>query len=288
MTASRHVALLVNPERDELGDDVRSALSGVSPRPLEPSSADHIVDSVRQAARQGADTVVAVGGDGTQRSVADGVVGTNTALGVIPGGTVNLLAQVLGLADVDDAVAAILRARRRTIDVGRCNSELFVLNASSGFDAATIAAAATGHKARFGRLTFLRAAVSALRSSRSHHVEVVVDNEAVFSGRAMSVIITNVAARSSADFRIAPDALFDDGRLDVLIVRASTVAGMVRLAWTLARHGTPRRSDLLRAAGANIDVTWSRPVDGQVDGEPLGRARHFAHQVEAGRLHVNV
>ncbi len=284
----RDVAVLVNPQRPEVGDDVLGALEHIGVRRLAADTAADIGERVRAAVDAGADTIVAVGGDGTQRLVAAGLVGTSTTLGVVPGGTVNLLAQILGLDDVAAAVDAIVRAEARVIDVGTCNDEVFVLNSSSGYDAAVIADADSGHKARFGRFTFVRSAVSAFRRARPRRVVVTVDGTVEFSGRAMSVIVTNVAERSSANLTIAPAAAFDDGRLDVLIVRATTPSGLVRLAWTLARNATPRRSELLRATGEDIVVEWSASVHGQVDGDPRPQARRFDHRVVPEALHVHV
>ena len=286
MDNTRSVAILTNPERDELVAEVVKALGSLDPTMLEPASADEIIDSVRTAVTGGADTVVAVGGDGTQRSVAAGLVGSDAALGVIAGGTVNLLAQVLGLDELDRAVATIADGSRRSIDVGRCNGELFLLNASSGYDATVIAEADDGHKERFGRLSFLRAAAAAFRRVRAAHVTITIDGEPCFDGRAMSVIVTNVAERSSSDLRIAPEARFDDGILDVLIVRADTVRVSLRLLWALARDRTPRSQDLLRGAGAEIDIEWTRPMDGQCDGDPTGRSKRFEVRTEPAALVV--
>ncbi len=286
MDKTRRVVILANPERDELVSDVVKALGSLDPTMLEPPSADEIIDSVRSAVTDGADTVVAVGGDGTQRSVAAGLVGSGAALGVIAGGTVNLLAQVLGLDELDRAVAAIEDGSRRSIDVGRCNGELFLLNASSGFDASVIAEADEGNKERFGRLSFLRAALAAFRRVRATHVTVTIDGARCFDGRAMSVIVTNVAERSSSDLRIAPEARFDDGILDVLIVRAATVRASLRLMWTLARDGTPRSEDMLRGAGAAIDIAWARSVDSQCDGDPTDRSKRFEVRTEPAALVV--
>ncbi len=287
MTETRRLAVLANPKRDHLVADVVAALDSMSPEMLEPATAADIVDCVRDAADRGADTVVAVGGDGTQRSVAAGIVGSGTALGVVPGGTVNLLAQVLGLAEVEQAVAAIIDGSRRAIDVGRCNGDLFVLNNSSGYDATVIAEAARGHKERFGRLSFVRAAISAFRLARPTPVVVTIDGSPVFEGRAMSVIVTNVAERSSSDLRIAPDARFDDGVLDVIVVRAATVRATLRLAWAVTHDREPTTDDVIRATGAEIDVKWTRPVDGQSDGDATERTSHFSVVVEPGALDVH-
>ncbi len=286
MTQTRHVALLANPERDHLVADVIDALASMHPEILEPTTPADIAECVRSAADDGADTVVAVGGDGTQRSVATGIIGTGAALGIVPGGTVNLLAQVLGVDEVDRAVAAIIDGSRRAIDVGRCNGDLFLLNTSSGYDATVIAEANRGHKERWGRWSFVRAAISTFRHVRPHSVMVVIDGDVIFDGRATSVVVTNVAERSSSDLRIAPDARFDDGVLDVLIVRAATVRASLRLAWALTHDRDPSTDDVIRATGAAIDVNWARPVDAQGDGDATERARHFSVVVEPGALDV--
>lgn len=89
--------------------------------------------TVRSAVQTGASAVVAAGGDGTVRSVAAGLVGSRTPLGVLPLGTLNHFAKDVGIPlDLEQAVAAIVARRQRSVDVGAVNDRIFVNNSSIG------------------------------------------------------------------------------------------------------------------------------------------------------------
>ena len=90
-------------------------------------------DSVARARRDGFDGVVVGGGDGTIRTVAGALVGTDLPLGVLPLGTLNHFARDLGLPlALDDAVAVICGGNTRAIDVGDVNGEIFINNSGIG------------------------------------------------------------------------------------------------------------------------------------------------------------
>ena len=88
----------------------------------------------------------------------------------------------------------------RIIDVGETEQGIFVMNASTGFDAAVIDDADDHSDARFGQLTFLRAGLRRLRRESAEHVRVEADGEVVFDGRSMSVIVMNVGQRVSDSY----------------------------------------------------------------------------------------
>jgi diacylglycerol kinase family enzyme len=89
--------------------------------------------TVRSAVQAGASAVVAAGGDGTVRSVAAGLVGSRTPLGVLPLGSLNHFAKDVGIPlDLEQAAAAIVARRPRSVDVGAVNDRIFVNNSSIG------------------------------------------------------------------------------------------------------------------------------------------------------------
>lgn len=279
------LVMLVNPQRDDLAARLVE-LVGADLERLAPERPDDIPQSVAGAVDRGAAVVAAVGGDGTQRSVAAALVGTSTRLGVIPGGTVNLLAKVLGLDEIVAAAAALTSGQRRSIDVGACNGEIFLLNASSGYDAAVIERADGVLKRRMGRFGFAIAALDRLRGLKSIGVRVEVDGQLGYEGRASTVIVTNVAQRSSAEVLLAPDASIDDGLLHVVIVRGASIASLVRVVRAVVGRREPHRDDARRLTGTMVRVAWVHPVAGQVDGDPIPADRQFEHTVSAGAVDV--
>lgn len=92
-----------------------------------------IAKVAKQAAQQGADVVVALGGDGTQSAVAGALAGSDTVLGVLPGGTFNYFARELGVGEtVEAALETLLAGHVRKLDIGEVNGRTFLNNASFG------------------------------------------------------------------------------------------------------------------------------------------------------------
>jgi diacylglycerol kinase family enzyme len=109
------------------------AVAGVDARIVLLASGAHAVDAAREAAAAGACAIVAGGGDGTINAVASVVAGTQTALGVLPLGTLNHFAKDAGIPlDLEAAVATVVGGHTRTVDTGEVNGRTFVNNASIG------------------------------------------------------------------------------------------------------------------------------------------------------------
>src|SRR5918999_1184780 len=109
----------------------------------ETTSRDHASELARSAVAEGADAVLAFGGDGTINEVAQGLVGTDVALGVLPGGSTNVMVRSLGIpADPIDATAFVASRLRsgthRRINVGRFDERYFIFSAGMGLDAEVV------------------------------------------------------------------------------------------------------------------------------------------------------
>jgi diacylglycerol kinase (ATP) len=281
------IAVVVNPERrDELEEFLEALGDRSAARVIEPQGFDEFVRALTDAATS-ADVVAAIGGDGTQRTAAHALKNSPACLAVVPAGTVNLLARVLGIDSIEDAASAIRSGHRRTLDTGLVDDETFVLNASTGYDAAVMRRVDDSAK-RWGRLGYFVTGLRTLSTHRPAHVEVSVDGDVFYEGRAMTVMITNVGERGSAEFTVAPGSAPDDGQLDVVVQRSDTAAAMVRMIWALQRGRHPRPDDLLVAHGRAIDVRWSAPVAAQCDGDATGRLVEAHHRVDPDSLTVCV
>jgi YegS/Rv2252/BmrU family lipid kinase len=170
----------------------------------------------RDAVSRGVDLVVSWGGDGTMNEVARALAFGTTALALVPAGSGNGLGRDLGVPlDPARALAIAAGGRRRRIDVGDVNGELFFNVAGVGLDA-RIARAFAERTGRRGRLRYARVGVEAVLSYRAASVEVAWDGGAS-APTALFVAFANSRQYGSHGV-IAPTASLDDGRLNLVII----------------------------------------------------------------------
>lgn len=283
------IGVVVNPERIDLVDELVARLTdaGCDVTTARPDDAGGLGESVDELLAADVDAVAAVGGDGTQRLVAARLADTDTPLAVVPGGTVNLLARVLGTGDLDLAVAAIVGGETRTIDIGALDDHVFVLNASTGWDAALIHAVDESAK-RFGRLGYTASGVRQWFRSTTDRVTVRLDGDEWFAGEAMTVVVLNVGQRGSESMHLAPDARLDDGRLDVVVLRRKSVVDLARAAMAGLRGSPPPPDVASVGQAATVEVEWSEPSPVQRDGDDCGVATTTTYTCRPGALRIVV
>ena len=265
---TRHIGVVVNPERTDVADEFVARLRdhGCSVTTTTPDGADALDEAIGELLDRGVDAVAAIGGDGTQRTAAARLAGGDVPLAVVPGGTVNLLARVLGVDDVEPAAAAAAGTRDRVMDLGRMGDETFLLNSSSGWDAAIIGNVDETTK-RFGRLGFVATGMVTWLRTRATPVEIDLGGTPWFRGRAVTVLVLNVGQRGSASLQVAPDADIDDGRLDVVVLRRHSIVGFLRFAAAILRGDPPPQQEASIGQAERITVRWARPISVQCDGD---------------------
>lgn len=168
--------------------------------------------------------VVAVGGDGTVHEVAQQLVGTDYPLGFIPCGSGNDLARALDIpADCFQALERILAHRPRKIDIAHINEHYFVNGSGVGFDAAVAKITNESrakqwlNKVKLGRFVYLANALRMVFSFRPTDMVLNIDGEAVYFRNVWLVAVCNVPFYAGG-MKICPEAVYDDGMLDVCIV----------------------------------------------------------------------
>jgi diacylglycerol kinase family enzyme len=145
---SRRMLIIVNPYATTVSDRLKNlvvyALRGrYEVEAIDTEARDHATELCREAARRGFDVVVAFGGDGTVNEAANGLAGTDTALGCLPGGRTNVYCRMLGIpTDVVDATEHLLELahdwRPRRVDLGYVNDRKFLVSAGAGLDASVV------------------------------------------------------------------------------------------------------------------------------------------------------
>jgi YegS/Rv2252/BmrU family lipid kinase len=238
----------------------------------------------REAIERGSETVIACGGDGTVRAVAETLAGTSAALGVVPLGTGNLLAENLAIPVGLDAVPGSLSARATTLDVGVVNGERFIVMAGVGFDAAMIRDANPKVKRRLGSAAYMISGAKNL-PARIVRATVSIDGEHVWSGRTAMVLVGNCGAVTGG-LEVFPDARPDDGVLDVAILTADRVTDWVAIGWRLIRNRPQPTRHVRRFVGTSILVELDEPTPYELDGEDREETRRLVFEIEPSALEV--
>jgi len=228
----------------------------------------------RAAAAGGVDVVIAHGGDGTVMDVATGLLGSGRPLGVLPGGTGNVLAGSLAVGRSCAAAAGtILRGVTRTIDLGRLTtasgSRYFAVNCAAGFAARLMAETTQHHKRRFGMAAYLVRAMVMTTDMVRALIRVEVDGTA-HEGRAVTVIVANCGHIIPGVLPLAHDIRPDDGLLDVAVLDADSVTGALRLLWRLLQRRPDADPGIVFHRGRQVRVTCEPALMVQADGETLG------------------
>jgi len=224
------------------------------------------VSAASGAALDGADLVVAVGGDGTVRGCAEGLADTGVPLGIVPHGTANLLARTLRLpGHPKAALAAALDAggTDRVIDLAVADGEPFTAMAGMGLDAAVVAGTKLKHQ--FGWVAYAMSGAMHLALPPAR-VSVSLDGAPPFEREARSVVVGN-SGLLPGGFSLLPDARVDDGLLDVGILAPHGPFGWPRLATRVLTNSSRQDRMLERFQARRIEVTTGALLPREVDGE---------------------
>ncbi len=227
--------------------------------------------------RQSAEVVFAFGGDGTAREVASGLMGGPAALGVLPGGTANLLALALGLPrEPVAAAAALLKLPARPFDVGLAGGVPFLMMVSAGLDAVLLAALDTRLKWLFGKTAIAGQGLREWWRYPYPALEVTADGERL---EASFVSVSNIPYYAGA-YRLAPAARTDDGRFELVTFRGTGRAATAAFALDVirSRHGRRRDVEIRQAREVSLAAPAGAPaqVDGDVCQERLPLSVRFA------------
>jgi len=253
----------------------------------EVTKSKHAPNCVRRALEEGADVVFAWGGDGLVQRCVDVLVGTDTALAIVPAGTANLFATNLGLPqDIGAAVRIGLHGERRPMDVGRLNGEHFAVMAGAGFDARMIGDADGSLKDRLGRLSYLWTGARNL-SFKPFRAKIRVDGAHWYEGSVSCILVGNVGELFGG-VDVFADAHPDDGFLELGVVTADGVVEWLR---TVARTavGTPEKSPFVQTTRArSVRVKLSRKVLYELDGGDRTKTKKLRIEVEPRSVQICV
>jgi diacylglycerol kinase (ATP) len=264
------------------------------------------VDALRQSARQaveaGADVVLAAGGDGTLGAIAGELAGSAVALGVLPAGTANVWARVMGLprpaplrgGALERAALQLLDAPARPTDMGRCNGVWFLVWAGVGLDAfITERFEANRQVARQIGGFFYNVGLTLVAARDWHGLDLRLrasgpagPSEA--AGHFLMATICNIGWHGGGLFRFSSDFRLDDGVMDLWAFEGVTYAQSLSLAWAVQRQKHVGRPGVHRLTGDHFELEAENPAAVQTDGEPRPPAARLVVQVVPRALRLLV
>ena len=317
--ADRHAAVVYNPIKVDLPkfksivESAEAAAGWGASVWLATTQEDAGQGMTKEALAGGAAVVLAAGGDGTVRDVAEALRDSGVPIALVPSGTGNLLARNLSLTlnSVEESVGTAFEGDVRTIDLGIAEivrqddteeQHVFLVMAGLGLDAKMIAKTSSKLKKAVGWLAYVDGGVRALPELKPVRLRYSLDG-AVEKSVSVHTIMVGNCGMLPGGILLIPDAKPDDGILDVAVLRPSGPFGWLKVwnkvAW---ENGVLRKSalgrsiidltadvkDVLYFRAKELRLTVETPQEFQLDGEKFGLAKTVHTWADAGALAVKV
>lgn len=232
--------------------------------------------------KSNADRVVAVGGDGTLKLVAECLLGTDTPIGIIPAGSANGMAKELGVPEeLSEALSLVLDGSPKKIHAIEVNGELCIHLADIGFNAYIVKK--FDELPTRGMLTYAKAAWHAFWYHRKMDVEFKIDGKLIKQQAAM-VVLAN-AKEYGTGFEINPDGKLDDDLFEVIIVKDYAVMEIIKI-WATKLPWNPEKIESFQTS--SLKITTKHKVHFQVDGEYQGKVNKIEAKLIPEAINVIV
>jgi diacylglycerol kinase (ATP) len=255
---------------------------GLGDELVEPGSEREAAEAASDAVDGGYDVVVAAGGDGTFGLVGRQLMGTRTALGILPLGSVMNIPRMLGLSrDVEEAARILADGHLRTIDVGRAGDRIFYETASIGMHAAATRELPKVDAGDYGAI--VRSIVAAVRY-RPSVVRIDLDGDRTIETKSLLVVVAN-GPFMGPGLPVAPEASLDDGLFDVRVFLHATKGELAGDLATIASGHRPDERRTLTERARWIRIGSPRPLPVRADAMDLG-STPVEFEIRPGVLHV--
>jgi diacylglycerol kinase (ATP) len=257
---------------DELKEKFRRVKDGEVRVTTKPGDAE---DFSREAVDRGCDLIVAAGGDGTLNSVINGIGERirDVSVGLVPLGTGNDFARSLNLPKaVDESIELLERRRTRQIDLVRVTSDrtrYFVNVSAGGFSGIVDEKLTPEMKATWGPLAYLRGAAKALPELSAYRTEMLLDDSEQIALNLYNVIVAN-GRYVAGGIPIAPEAVVDDGLLDIILIPERPAAQIALLMAQIFLGEHLKNDAIVFRRAAKLAVNSHPGIWFNVDGELVG------------------
>ena len=216
------------------------------------------------------DLVVAVGGDGTVAETLTAIDGSRTPVGIIAGGSTNIIALELGVPADPAAAADLIFGDHEIVemDAATCNGETFLHMAGAGFDSRIFDNTSRTQKQRFGWLAYIPSAAHSLRLPPARFR--VTTDAATFELTSPMVVVANGAGIIRPGLPIYPGIVNDDGLLDVIAVTATAPSDIASVLARFASRRMHRSPHILHARSRSVRIEADPVMPIQLDGNVSG------------------
>jgi len=243
----------------------------------------------REAVEAGAEVVAVYGGDGTVMEVASGLIGTETPLLILGGGTGNLVASELRLPTSLERACELVCGetyRTRHIDAGMIGDRPFLLRLGCGVEVGVVEEATRELKDQFGKWAYVFAGIKMLQEIPEADYRIVIDGGEPFESSGVACVVANAGTVGVGRLTLAPSVDVHDGRLDVFLLKKANIEGIVQLARKMMGLERLRRTEEEQAVldASQLITHWSvetvsietdpiLPI--QVDGDVVAETPQF-------------
>ncbi len=304
LPSAKRLSVVLNPIKVEDVDVFRTTLTSMAraagwqdPTWHLTTPEDSGTGQAELASVEGADLVIVCGGDGTVREVCAELAGTGIPVGIIPAGTGNLLARNLAIPlYIRAAIDVALTGQDRAIDMVKVTGDSaegepevdshFMVMAGMGFDAAIMEGVNEDIKKRVGWLAYVLSALKSLMFPATR-VELSVDGGEWTKHRARMVMVGNVGFLQ-AGMPLLPDAMIDDGQLDVVLLNPRRFLSWIPLALRVLAKRPHVDETINRMTGRTVSIRAAGDTPRQLDGDSIGPGREMHMECIHGRLLVRV
>ncbi|MDZ7843724.1 MAG: diacylglycerol kinase family protein [Anaerolineales bacterium] len=256
---------------------------------------DQIAEQCQDALENHLDVVLIAGGDGSLNRAAGALMGSETALGVLPAGTANVWAQEIGLpvlnwtnwSALERSADKLLGGGIKEVDVGLCNSTPYLLWAGLGLDAFVVHHLEPRNRweKQFAEIQYAANVAWLARRWEGMNIEIWVDDDYI-SGTYLLALVTNVALYAGGIATVSPGARIDDGKMDLWLFSGDTLGEAVQHIWALLSGKHIDSNHVFGVQCQQIKIKSEADLYLQVDGEPLASDKEISISIQPRALKV--
>jgi diacylglycerol kinase (ATP) len=245
---------------------------------IKSQTGEHVTQLARQAGKKGLDGFIIVGGDGSVNLAINGLLGSQTALGVLPAGTANVWSQELGLSGltwgrwtaIEKSAQALAQGVIRFADVGRCDRKTFLLWAGIGLDAFVVHRIEPRERweKQFALIQYAASAVWNAGFWHGMNLQIEVDGKRL-RGHFLLAVVSNIHLYAGGLAELSPSARLDDGLMDLWLFMGETLGDTVQIAWDLLAGRHHHSGRVLRYPFRTLLLKSDSKMYVQIDGEPI-------------------